>query len=418
MKQRYRELTDALCFRAVRDCFKGKWARRDVSSVVEEYAGISKRAILAEQAQGGKCALKNEAIVNIGYEIQNRLERLLDGDENALELDPVVFRYEKDGMSQKVRKIAYCCIFHQIFDHLAALALMPLFHAKILPCQYASIPNRGQTGLKKHVVKILRKKSSNIRYAKKTDVTHAYETTMYSVIIEVIKKEIPSATWIITLLKALARMSPEGCLIIGGYLDAWLFNYLMSYVLRYALGQSKEKRGKKTYLIKAAVSFMDDFGYFGSREADINRDVRAVNAFLGCQMQLGLKDGKKTAFLSFEEEKKRRCKPSPAARGCPYFDIGGYQVHRGYVTIRKRIFLRLRRQYLRAAAEVSNGGSMCLQRAYAIIAYYGYIKNSHSKRVAAKLEVKRLHNIAKEVISHFARLKNLKEYKRRFYRYV
>ena len=115
MKQRYRELTDALCFRAVRDCFKGKWARRDVSSVVEEYAGISKRAILAEQAQGGKCALKNEAIVNIGYEIQNRLERLLDGDENALELDPVVFRYEKDGMSQKTRKIAYCCIFHQIF---------------------------------------------------------------------------------------------------------------------------------------------------------------------------------------------------------------------------------------------------------------------------------------------------------------
>lgn len=128
---------------------------------------------------------------------------------------------------------------------------MPLFHAKILPCQYASIPNRGQTGLKKHVVKILRKKSSNIRYAKKTDVTHAYETTMYSVIIEVIKKEIPSATWIITLLKALARMSPEGCLIIGGYLDAWLFNYLMSYVLRYALGQEQGKARQENVLDKS-----------------------------------------------------------------------------------------------------------------------------------------------------------------------
>ena len=192
----------------------------------------------------------------------------------------------------------------------------------------------------------------------------------------------------------------------------------MSYVLRYALGQSKEKRGKKTYLIKAAASFMDDFGYFGSREADINRDVRAVNAFLGTQMRLGLKDGKKTAFLSFEEEKRRRSEPSPAARGCPYFDIGGYQVHRGYVTIRKRIFLRLRRQFLRAAEEVKRCGAMCLQRAYAIIAYYGYIKNSHSKRVAAKLDVRKLHSIAKSVVSHFARLKNLKQYKRRFNCYV
>lgn len=162
---------------------------------------------------------------------------------------------------------------------------------------------------------------------------------------------------------------------------------------------------------------MDDFGYFGSREADINRDVRTVNTFLCNKMQLGLKDGKQTAFLSFNAEKDHRRRDSPAARGCPYFDIGGYQVHRGYVTIRKRIFLRLRRQFLRAAAEIKRRGTICLQRAYAIIAYYGYIKNSHAKRVAAKLEVGKLHNIAKEVVSRFAKLKT-KKYKRRLNCYV
>ncbi len=407
MKQRYRELTDALCFRAVRDCFKGKWTRRDVSCVIEEYAGISRKEVAKAQVNND-CALKNEVIVNIGYELQNRLTRLLNGDANALQLDPVSFRKQKDGMSGKVRKIAYCCVFHQLFNHVAFLGLQPLLHAKILPCQYASIPNRGQTGLKTHVAKLLRKKSKNIRYAEKTDVVHAYETTKYDLIIKIIKKETPSAKWIIALLTALAKMSPEGSLIIGGYIDAWLFNFLMSYVMRYALSRTKIKRGKQTPYVKAVVSFMDDFGYFGSRSADIKSNIRAVNEYLSDKMGLGLKNGCKKAFLSFEEEKQRRHCKSPAKRGCPFFDIGGYQVHRGYITIRKAIFIRIRRQFLRAAKEIKNTGTLCLQRAYAVVAYYGYIKNSNAKNFENKMSVRKIHGIAKEVVSYFAKIKSKK----------
>ena len=179
MKQRYNELTEDLIFQAVKDCFAKKWERNDVSSTVEEYAGIRRQDISREIGEN-KNYLKQQAIINIGYEVENRLKRLLNGNANALELDPVVFHNRKDGMNGKVRKIAYCCIFHQIFNHVAYLGLKPLLNAKILPSQFASIPKRGQTGLKKFVTKKLRKKKYNIRHARKTDVKHAYETTKYA----------------------------------------------------------------------------------------------------------------------------------------------------------------------------------------------------------------------------------------------
>ncbi|MFR2460274.1 MAG: reverse transcriptase domain-containing protein [Christensenellaceae bacterium] len=402
MKQRYNELTEDLIFQAVKDCFAKKWERNDVSSTVEEYAGIRRQDISREIGEN-KNYLKQQAIINIGYEVENRLKRLLNGNTNALELDPVVFHNRKDGMNGKVRKIAYCCIFHQIFNHVAYLGLKPLLNAKILPSQFASIPKRGQTGLKKFVTKKLRKKKYNIRHARKTDVKHAYETTKYAKIIAIIRKEIPSARWIILLLEELAKMSPEGCLIIGGYLDAWLFNFLMSYVLRHARNQNKLKRGKKTPLIKEVASFMDDFGFMGSRAADIAKDIKIVNRYLANAMSLSLKYGKTTDFLSIKEEKAKRKELKPSKRACPFLDIGGYRMHASHVTIRGAIFIRLRRAYLRANKEVEQNGSMSIQRAYKIVAYFGYVKNSDSRGVRKKYNVDMLHSIAKSVVSNYQR---------------
>lgn len=43
----------------------------------------------------------------------------------------------------------------------------------------------------------------------------------YDVAIRQIRKEIPSAEWILALLEALAQKAPSGHLIIGGYAAAW-----------------------------------------------------------------------------------------------------------------------------------------------------------------------------------------------------
>lgn len=412
MKQRYCEIDKELCKQAVKNFFKGKWHRNDVSCVIEEYAGIKRRDIAKESFIGKETTLKDEAIECIACETLNRLERLREGDDDALELDDIVFRLVPDGMNGKIREIAYCCIFHQIFNHILVLALMPLFSAKILPTQYASIPHKGQTGLKKHVMKKFRKKKLAIKTCKKTDVKKAYPSTMYSVIIKMVEKEIPSATLHIKLLKALAQKSPKGCLIIGGYLDAWLFNFLMSYALRYALSLRKVKRGESVKLVKDVVAFMDDFDFMGSREKDVEKTIKAIDKYISSNFGLSLKMGAKTKLLSFEEEKARR-NDRPSVKSGRYTDVGGYQMHHGYITIRKKIFVRLRRTYLRAMRFIKKYGYLCLQIAHRVNAYFGYLTNSSSKYVREKYHTDWLHNIAREVVSHYAKLEN--EMKRRIY---
>jgi hypothetical protein len=349
-----------------------------------------------------------EASDAIAYEMENRMERLIAGDENALDLDPVLFHNQRDGMNGKMREIAYCCIFHQLFSHLAYLGLEPLFRRKILPQQFASIKGRGQTGLKRYLSKCLHNKNLHINYARKTDVRHAYGSTKYEIIIRLIEKEIPSAKWIILLLRALSRMSPSGCLIIGGFIEAWLFNFAMSYALRYILSLSKVRRNEITRLVKKAVSFMDDFGVCGSREANVNSAIKKLSKFLQDNFGLELKIAKATKFLSYEQEKERRSKPKASQRGCPSIDIGGYVIHRTYVTIRPAIFLRARRQYLRADAELKSKGFISLRRAYSLISYYGYFAQTNSIKARRNLNVDKLHKTAKETISFRIKQKEVK----------
>ena len=62
---------------------------------------------------------------------------------------------------------------------------------------------------------------------RKTDVVNAYASLKYDVCIELVMMEIPKARYAIGLLKYLKSVAPGGHLIIGVYLDAWLFNFAM-----------------------------------------------------------------------------------------------------------------------------------------------------------------------------------------------
>lgn len=242
MKQRYKELSHNLCLRAVLECFEKKWHRQDFVAVAEKYGGVSNAEIKRDEAQSAVIK-KLEAADGIALELEQRILDLEDGDPEALDLDPVTERPRIDGISMKCRNVANCCVFHQCFGHLAFLGLEPLLRARILPYQHASIPHRGQSGCRRQVQRFLRRKALGIKYARKLDIRHAYENTKAGVIMGILKKEIPAAKWLLLLVEALLNMSPRGCLIIGGYLDAWLFNLVMSYVLRYMLSLEKVRRG-------------------------------------------------------------------------------------------------------------------------------------------------------------------------------
>lgn len=401
MKQRYHELTHELCVKAAFACFEQKWHRPDFRALMWKYGGVSDQELRKEEdAQAVKSKLV--AMEGVAYEMEQRILDLLDGDPDALELDPVKERPHIDGIKQKRRIIAECCVMHQCFNHLAVQGLMPLLMARILPQQHASIPGRGQVGCKRQVERYLRRKSLGIRYALKLDVEKAYPNTHPAVVLGLLRREIPSARWLLALVEALLAMSPRGGLIIGGYLEAWLFNYVMSHALRYILSRGKLKRGAWQPLVVRLVAYMDDVCLLGRRRADLISAARQLAKWMRAELGLTLTMGAEVAFLSIEEEHRRRHLKG-AARGCPGLDIAGFVIHRTYTSIRKTTFLRARRQFLRAGRGMARGGYVPLYRAYKLVSYYGHFTETASRAVRERLRVDKLKSAAAKTISRCAK---------------
>ena len=171
--KRFLQLTHAMCEQAVLEAFDKKWFRRDYLATVEKYGGVS-RAELSRAARLNDWNPRLEAVNSIALEMEQRVEDLVEGETDDLDLEPVSVFYRIDGISMKRRELSNCHPMHQAFGHLAVIGLRPLLRAKLLPYQFASIPGKGQIALKRQVERWLRRKSLGIQHAVKLDVQGAY----------------------------------------------------------------------------------------------------------------------------------------------------------------------------------------------------------------------------------------------------
>lgn len=392
--KRFLILSHDLCLRAVLDAFDKKWFRKDYLAVAEKYGGVT-RAELKSAARNDDVMPRLEAADGIAYEMEQRIEDLLEGEAEDLDLDPVRVFHRIDGISMKRRELSCCCPLHQCFGHLAVLGMEPLLRAKLLPYQFASIPGKGQVALKRQVERWLRRKSLNVQYAVKLDVKGAYAHTKKELVIKILKREIPKAAWIIAVVKCLLDMSAGTGLLIGGYLEAWLFNLVASYMLVKVLSYRKVRRGESKPLVVRCCSYMDDLALFGRRWADLQSAARKLTKWALAELGLTIKlQWVRVDFLSATEEHRRR-RLSGAAKGCPGLDIAGYIIHRTYTTIRSRIFLRARRQYLRAAGDVSRMGHVPCWRAFKLVSYNGYFVWTKSGKISENLNRKKFFTAAR-----------------------
>lgn len=418
MKQRYNELTHDLCVRAVLEGLDGKYRRKDVLDTIAKYSGVTQANILTDEATGA-VNYKLEAAEGIAYALEENIQTLLDSipehtdllnfdlsliDPAILDLDPVTLTARQDSLTGKTRTIADLGVMHQLYNHVIHIGIEPLLKARLLPQQFASIPDKGPYRLKIYAEKCLRRKSLHIRYAVKADVHRAYDSLQYSTIIRIITKEIPSARWIILTLWALSLGAPGGHLIIGGYLDAWLFNLAMSYTLRYISSLQKERRGKPVRLVRCCITYMDDLCFLGPRLADLFQAVKLTELYL--DTVLGLQWGPRCSvikFLSVEEEHRRKSNAAKAARGCPALDMGGYRIRRTYTTIRARVYRTARRAAIRANLERLTDGTVNIRRARRLTAYYGDFIHTDSVGVRKQYEIDRLQRACSRVISYHGR---------------
>ena len=357
---------------AVVDCFKNKRSRNDFQRLLCRTGTITKREIAEDRLSGDlKRILEAETAV-----AKKLTQRIINRD---LQLKPIRQFQRIDGLTQKLRDICQESPEQQVFEYIGVNALKPLFRAKIMPIQYGSIPKKGGVAGKRKIERLLRKKFQGKVVAVKGDVTKAYPSVTVPIVMEMLRRDIGKNTVLLWFLEALMSNYPGNHLCIGGYLPAWLFNYVMSYVLRFLYEQAQIRRGKRNRLVYAIVCYADDFTIYG----DVSKLKKAMKkATIWAHDKFGLKIKDIWQFYqvtSFDEERenlKERRKGSK--KRTPGVDMMGYVVRRKYTIIRGRVFRRIRRQVLRAWMDYKKKGYVHWWRACRIAAYKGWVKHSNS----------------------------------------
>lgn len=363
---------------AVVECFRNKRSRKDFQRLLCKTGKITKREIVEDQLNKDfKRTLEAES------EVAKMLtQRIINRD---LQLKPIRQFQRIDGLTQKLRDICQESPEQQVFEYIGVYALKPLFRAKILPIQYGSIPNKGGVAGKRKIERLLRKKFHGKVVALKGDVTKAYPSVTVPIVMEMLRRDIGKNKVLLWFLGALMSNYPGNHLCIGGYLPAWLFNYVMSYVLRYIYEQAQIRRGKRNRLVYAIVCYADDFTIYG----DVSKLKKAMKkATIWAHDKFGLKIKDIWQFYqvaSFDEERENlEERRKGSKKRTPGVDMMGYAVRRRYTTIRGRVFRRIRRQVLRAWEDFKAKGFIPWWRACRIAAYKGWIKHSNSLKFRMK----------------------------------
>lgn len=357
---------------AVVESFRNKRARNDFQRLLCRTGRITKRELAEDRLNKDfKRTLNAEKAVAKIF-----TQRIINRD---LQLQPIRQFQRIDGLTQKLRDICQESPEQQVFEYIGVYALKPLFRAKILPIQYGSIPNKGGVAGKRKIERLLRKKFHGKVVALKGDVTKAYPSVTIPVVMEMLRRDIGKNKVLLWFLGALMSNYPGNHLCIGGYLPAWLFNYVMSYVLRYIYEQAQIRRGKRNRLVYAIVCYADDFTIYG----DVSKLKKAMKkATIWAHDKFGLKIKDIWQFYqvaSFDEERENlEERRKGSKKRTPGVDMMGYVVRRRYTIIRGRVFRRIRRQVLRAWEDFKTKGFIPWWRACRIAAYKGWIKHSNS----------------------------------------
>lgn len=145
-----------------------------------------------------------------------------------------------------------------------------------------------------------------------------------------------------------------------------------------------KKRGcKRVNLVRHVQFYMDDILLLGTSAKDMNAAAKRVIAKAAA---MGLEIKPDWRVFRIADTRKDRG---------GFIDMMGFRFYRKYITIRSRVFLRLRRAFLRARRRQV----LCLRAAQRCIAYFGFVLHTSSFTISHKYKMYKIIKIAKEVIS-------------------
>ena len=343
------------------------------------YGGMTKEQVLADaKAQDYNRLIP--ATAGVAAEIARRIRA------RRLALRPLRTFQRRDGLSGKLRDLCQATAMQQCMDYVAVGALRELFHAKIGPFQCASIPGRGQKYGKRHLEKWIRR--DKLAHIKK-----CYASLSPAKVMELLQRDAHKNKTLLWFVGALLETHKEVTtgLAIGSYLSQWLCNYALSYLCRYLEGLEKVRRkrngtAQRQRVVRHCLFYMDDFVIIGTRAADMDKAMKQATIWAAGNLGITIKPDWGQIDLK-----------------AGAVDIMGFVVGYKGTRIRRRIYRRIRRQFLRAARNLQTLGYIPHWRARKISSYKGYFKHTNTRTATRRLDAWTICKAAQKSVSYVDR---------------
>lgn len=297
-------------------------------------------------------------------------------ESRDLKFVPIWYKVKYDGSSGKAREIGIQHISQQLFDYVAVNAMSD-FMKRIGEFQCASMPGRGGSYGLRFVKRWLQE--PDVKYYAQLDIRKCFPSIPQNKLLAFVDTYVANddVKW---LVSELVRTFKEG-LAIGSYLSQYLCNlYLSQLYHEIAENMFYERRGERIRMVKHVLFYMDDILLLGSNSKKLHQAIRKIIKF--AREKLGLEIKSKWFVREL---------------GDGFIDMMGFQIYQDHVTVRKRVFFRMRRAFKKA-----NKQKQFIRPAIArkCVSYFGYIRHTNAKKFSRKYHVYRSIKFAKEACRH------------------
>lgn len=233
-------------------------------------------------------------------------------------------------------------------------------------------------------------RNKSLKYFAKLDIRKCYPSIPQDKLIQFLEKHIKN-DMLIWLIKELVNSFEQG-LSIGSFLSQYLCNLYLSQIYHFIGHLHKERKHKdgtrsSIRLVYHRLFYMDDILMIGVSAKDMHKAAKEVIKY--CK-SLGLKV-KESWFIqkmSFVDRKSDDV----------FIDMMGFRIYRTHITIRRRVFKRIRRLAIRLWKRIKTHQKVLESHARKMISYWGLLKNSNSTKVIQKYHIKDIMKICKKVV--------------------
>lgn len=297
------------------------------------------------KASMGKTKRKNvEKILDSPTYYAMQVQKMLK--EKSYTPSPYIEMIIHDGANKKER-IIYKPRFYP--DQVVHWALMLQIQSIIYKSMYelccASIKGRGiQRGMN-YLKRILVNDRKYTKYCLKLDVKKFYPSIDKDILKSKFRKIIKDKDTL-DLIDVIIDSGKEG-LPIGNYTSQWFANFYLQDLDHYI---------KEVLKVKYYIRYMDDMVLFSNNKKELRKIKYAIEEFLRNE-KLTIKEN----WQLFKTESRP-------------IDFLGYRFYRGYTTLRRSNFLRIKRR----AKKISKKDELNFKDASAMLSYSGWLKHCDS----------------------------------------